>query len=432
MLISFINERENMMLILATETSDRRLRSLRLKMAKSLKPLSLFLSWLIFFLSPLSASVVTHLPGFDGALPFYLETGYVGVDEANGGELFYYFIESEGNPRDDPLFLWLTGGPRCSAFSGLAFEVGPLKFVTAEYNGSLPSLVYHPYSWTKVANMIFLDSPLGSGFSFAKNIERYYADDISWSEHAYKFLIKWFNDHPQFLSNPLYIAGDSYAGKIVPIVTQLVLDGIDAGKQPQFNLQGYIIGNPSTGERVDENSRVPFAHGMAIISNSFYKLTQRSCQGQDYTNPTNAQCASCLDTFDQIVSEINRPQILELKCIPEYFEYFMPRIRNQDRRILKEKLNLFAPPPFPDIRCRSYAYVLSYYWANNVAVRQALHIKEVCSSFKIKSNAKGSHQRVTWRINACKKEAISKMTDILFLGCNRATLMLLFLLLLSL
>lgn len=71
-----------------------------------------------------SSSVVTHLPGFDGPLPFYLETGYVGVDEDTGTELFYYFVESEQRPRTDPVLLWLTGGPRCSVFSGLAFEVG--------------------------------------------------------------------------------------------------------------------------------------------------------------------------------------------------------------------------------------------------------------------------------------------------------------------
>lgn len=46
------------------------------------------------------------------------------VDEVNGGELFYYFVESEGNPAEDPLLLWLTGGERCSAFSGLAYEIG--------------------------------------------------------------------------------------------------------------------------------------------------------------------------------------------------------------------------------------------------------------------------------------------------------------------
>ncbi|KAM0874306.1 hypothetical protein ACQ4PT_037531 [Festuca glaucescens] len=49
---------------------------------------------------------------------------YVEVDESNGVRLFYYFIRSERNPAEDPVMLWLTGGPGCSAFSGLVYEIG--------------------------------------------------------------------------------------------------------------------------------------------------------------------------------------------------------------------------------------------------------------------------------------------------------------------
>lgn len=49
---------------------------------------------------------------------------YVNVDEANDVQLFYYFIKSEREPKDDPLLLWLTGGPGCSGLSGLIYEIG--------------------------------------------------------------------------------------------------------------------------------------------------------------------------------------------------------------------------------------------------------------------------------------------------------------------
>ncbi|KAK7853280.1 serine carboxypeptidase-like 1 [Quercus suber] len=69
-------------------------------------------------------SIINSLPGFSGDLPFKLETGYVGVGKSDEVQLFYYFIESERSPEDDPLVLWLTGGAGCSGFSGLVYEMG--------------------------------------------------------------------------------------------------------------------------------------------------------------------------------------------------------------------------------------------------------------------------------------------------------------------
>ncbi|BFG42112.1 hypothetical protein CerSpe_283860 [Prunus speciosa] len=174
-----------------------------------------------------SQTMVKNLPGFSGDLPFKLETGYVGVGGMNDVQLFYYFFESEGSPEYDPLVLWLTGGPGCSAFSALVYEnLGPLSFDFSHSVGNKPKLKLNPYSWTKVANIIFLDAPVGTGFSYTKNWEGYtnLNDTIS-AAQAYEFLRKWLMDHPKFYNNPLYIAGDSYSGIIVPMVVQEISDG---------------------------------------------------------------------------------------------------------------------------------------------------------------------------------------------------------------
>ncbi|CAL4905204.1 unnamed protein product [Urochloa decumbens] len=229
---------------------------------------------LALHLLPLSghaATVVTRLPGFDGPLPFSLETGYVSIDEDTGAELFYYFVESERSPATDPVFLWLTGGPRCSGFCGVAFEIGPINFVVEPYDGTLPRLVYNPDSWTRAASVLFLDSPVGTGFSYARDPQGYDVGDISSSRQVVTFLRKWFDDHPWLLSNPFYVGGDSYAGKTVPLVVQYISEGIEEMRHPLINLKGYLVGNPVTGEKIDMNSRIPYAHSHGIISDQQYE-----------------------------------------------------------------------------------------------------------------------------------------------------------------
>ncbi|KAG2284757.1 hypothetical protein Bca52824_055977 [Brassica carinata] len=124
------------------------------------KKLLLLLLLIILSLHPCSGSVVKFLPGFEGHLPFELETGYIGVGEEEKVQLFYYFIKSEKNPKEDPLLIWLSGGPGCSSATGLFFENGPVTFNVEEgYNeGSGPALLSTTYSWTKVANIIFWTS----------------------------------------------------------------------------------------------------------------------------------------------------------------------------------------------------------------------------------------------------------------------------------
>uniref|UniRef100_A0ACD6A0L2 Uncharacterized protein n=2 Tax=Avena sativa TaxID=4498 RepID=A0ACD6A0L2_AVESA len=332
---------------------------------------------LMFAVAPrtMNSKLVTSLPGFHGRLPFNLHTGYMEVDE--GTELFYYFVESESKA---PFLLWLTGGDRCSVFSGLANEIGPIRFVVEPYDGSIPRLQVNPNSWTKVAHILFVDSPVGAGFSYSRRPEGYEVGDVSSSVQIHDFLIKWFSDHPKYLQSPFYIGGDSYAGKLVPFIAHIISQGIEAGNTPVvLNLKGYLVGNPSTGEIIDISSKVPYAHGVGIISDQLYETILGHCQGLDYVLPSNARCAEALDTFNHLMSQVQQAQILLDTCVyassaptgPAAADTKAEYSGETGRRIL-----VGNPPARPPLGCVMYKNYLSYFWANAEVTREALGIKE--------------------------------------------------------
>nr|XP_027069960.1 serine carboxypeptidase-like 19 [Coffea arabica] len=138
----------------------------------------------------MAGSIVKFLPGFEGPLPFELETGYIGVGESEDVQLFYAFIKSESNPQSDPLIIWLDGGPGCSSFIPLFFGIGPVILEPLSFDGTLPKLVLNPSTWTKVVSIIFLDSPVGTGFSYAKTAKASQSSDFQASDQAYEFIRK--------------------------------------------------------------------------------------------------------------------------------------------------------------------------------------------------------------------------------------------------
>ncbi|CAL5377528.1 unnamed protein product [Camellia sinensis] len=317
--------------------------------------------------------IVKYLPGYDGELPFKLETGYIRVNES---ELFYYFIESQGNPQEDPIFLWLTGGPGCSSFCGLVYEIGPMEFVIQNYTGGLPKLRYYPYAWTKTASIIFLDAPVGTGFSYSRTADGWPTSDSKSAEQSYQFLKKWFDEHPQYLAVQLFVGGDSYSGITVPLVTKKIVDGNKDGVKPFMNLKGYLLGSPRTDSVIDENSKVVFAHRMALISDEIYENAKKGCN-ETYLNvdPANTACIVALSNIKTCIKDLFHNDILEPKCV---FATPDPGEEPAARRSLEEGPSdfLLSPPMIPNLWCRNFNYVLSYIWSNDDTVQEALHVRK--------------------------------------------------------
>ncbi|CAN1274556.1 Serine carboxypeptidase-like 2 [Linum perenne] len=288
---------------------------------------------LMFLAYESTATVIKYLPGFEGPLPFYLETGYVGVGVAEEVQLFYYFVKSESNPEEDPLLLWITGGPGCSALSGLTLE---------------------------------------NGFSYTRNDSVLQSTDLMQVSQAEEFLRRWLSKHKEFLRNPLYIAGDSYSGITIPAIVQRLSIENETGTEPMLNLKGYILGNPTTDYAIHLNAQIPAAHGMALISDELYRELQKSCRGE-YTrvDSTNFECKKNLQAFYQCLSGINVWAILAPNCLAA---------DKTRRRMLLQKKHYYYDSqlslPTDLHSCESRRSLFCGYWANDVTVRKALHIRE--------------------------------------------------------
>ncbi|XP_022719855.1 serine carboxypeptidase 1-like [Durio zibethinus] len=350
----------------------------------------------VFIEAAQNGSLITHLPGFNGVLPSEHYSGYVSIDEKN---LFYYLAISERNPSTDPVVLWLNGGPGCSDFDGYVYEHGPFNFQEGIPKGSLPTLHLNPHSWSKVSNIIYLDSPVGVGLSYSQNTSTYITGDRQTAADTHAFLLKWFTLYPEFVSNPFYISGESYGGIYVPTLASEVVKGIKAGAKPTINFKGYMVGNGATDSDFDGNALVPFAHGMALISDDIFKEVEAACGG-NYSS-TSESCEQNLEKVSMALHGLNIYDILK-PCyhdpnaqqnskgntsLPVSFQQLgaTERPLAVRKRMFGRAWPYRAPvkdgivPLWPELAANYRRHVpctndeIAMIWLNDAAVRQAIH-----------------------------------------------------------
>ncbi|KVI06659.1 Peptidase S10, serine carboxypeptidase [Cynara cardunculus var. scolymus] len=164
--------------------------------------------------------------------------GYVTVDPQAGRALFYYFAESPQNSSTKPLVLWLNGGPGCSSFGyGAMEELGPFRV-----NNDGKTLHRNDYAWNNVANVLFLESPAGVGFSYSNTSSDYTTGDKRTAKDSYTFLLNWLERFPQYKTHGFFITGESYAGHYVPQLAALILSENKKANQTIINLSGIAVG----------------------------------------------------------------------------------------------------------------------------------------------------------------------------------------------
>ncbi|KAJ4724616.1 Carboxypeptidase [Melia azedarach] len=305
---------------------------------------------------------IIALPGQPNGANFQQYAGYVTVDPQAGRALFYYFVESPENSSTNPLVLWLNGGPGCSSFGyGAMTELGPFRV-----NSDGKTLFQNKYAWNNVANVIFLESPAGVGFSYSNTSSDYnHTGDKSTAVDAYTFLVNWLERFPQYKNRDFFIAGESYAGHYVPQLADTIVSHNKLANQSIINLKGVAIGNGVLNEATDAMGLIDHIWTHALISDETYRGIIENC---DLVNGNSSKkCGEFLGQASHEIGDIDFYNIYAPICHKVHIE------ANQSTTTASTED--YDP-------CSDY-YVESY--LNNAAVQSALHVKKTqwsgCSGF---------------------------------------------------
>jgi cathepsin A (carboxypeptidase C) len=89
-------------------------------------------------------------------------------------------------------------------------ENGPLKIKPNPQTAG--DVTRNPWSWNAHANLVFVDQPVGTGFSHSKNPLDFVRNEVQVAQQLYEFLQAFMDKYPQFQGRPFYVTGESYAG----------------------------------------------------------------------------------------------------------------------------------------------------------------------------------------------------------------------------
>ena len=320
---------------------------------------------------------IINLPGLNEQIGFRQFSGYLRADNKTKATDFfhYWLVESQNEPTKDPLLLWLNGGPGCSSLAGLFDELGPFQV-----NPDGATLRVREFSWNKVANVLFLESPTEVGFSYTISGFQQHNDDNT-AQANYLALKSFIEKFPQYKDRPIFLAGESYGGIYLPTLATLV----DA--DPALNLKGIAIGNGYLDEKKLMQSFIFSSYHHGFFGQAQWDaFANRCCNG---TAPSRSSCdlneeappckTVANNLFVRVLSNGLNPYNILSDC-----ETPKSRGSSQAKRSNKSKLsdlaqlrqNLMLDPPCVDSSATEK-------YLTSIDVRDALHLPDRVRNWQI-------------------------------------------------
>ncbi|KAK4801550.1 hypothetical protein SAY86_022037 [Trapa natans] len=209
------------------------------------------------------------------------------------------------------VLIYVLQGPGCSSIGyGAASELGPLRVAT---NGT--ALLFNKYAWNQEANLLFVESPVGVGFSYTNtSSDLSIIDDAFVAKDTYSFLVNWLKRFPQYKTRDFFIAGESYAGHYVPQLAELIYNrNRDTSGYPRINIKGFIVGNPETDDRNDYRGLLEYAWSHSVISDQLYDKAKSACDFK--LENWSQQCNEAMSSVFRAYAEIDIYNIYAPSCL---------------------------------------------------------------------------------------------------------------------
>ncbi|KAL8827707.1 MAG: hypothetical protein Q9170_006906 [Blastenia crenularia] len=227
-----------------------------------------------------SSYFVDSLPGQPDGPLLTMHAGHVEVTPEHNGNLFFWHFENRHIANRKRTVLWLNGGPGCSSLDGALMEIGPYRVKSKD------QLVYSDGAWDEFANILFVDNPVGTGFSYV-DTDSYVTELTQMADQMVQFLERFFVLFPEYTTNDLYIAGESYAGQHIPYIAKAMLERNAKVKSKQWNLSGLLIGNGWISPVEQYDAYLQFGYQAGLIQG-----------GTDIAQKLEAMYSDCVKTLN--------------------------------------------------------------------------------------------------------------------------------------
>lgn len=229
------------------------------------------------FLTPLikgrdiaNAQRMSEVRGLNTSVKSY--SGFLTVNSTHNSNMFFWYFPAKDNADRAPLVLWLQGGPGGSSLFGLFVENGPFSV------DSDIKLVPREYSWHRNHNMLYIDNPVGTGFSFTDSDLGYARNEDDVARDLYEALHQFFTMFPHHQKNDFFIAGESYAGKYVPAISYKIHQE-NQNQQMKIPLKGLAIGD-GLCDPIHQLNYGEFLYSIGMITNGtrerFFSLQKQT------------------------------------------------------------------------------------------------------------------------------------------------------------